>query len=360
MWTGTGSLPGPENQPTIGDVTDGWSTWFCRVALASLAFLLLVSPATDAVEGEPLSSRPLTPVRLILHWRHQAQFAGFYCAREAGLYAKEGLDVLIASGGPGRSSEESLLIGQSQFATFHLGSALKLRSQQIPVRLVAQTVNRSNLMIVAWKNSGMTRIEDLNGRKLSAWEGLLSAPVDALFRARRIRPKTVLPQFYSVQLFLKRAVDACMVMNFNELHRIYQAGVEPDELVVFDLGTLGFGFPEDGLYALDWYVRDNPKITSAMVRASLEGWKLAAADPETALDHVMKYVREDRVPANRAHMRWMLKTILPSIIPSSNSSFRFGELNRADFLRTVTLLEGEGLIKAPPQFESFVEGQRAP
>ena len=37
-------------------------------------------------------------------------------------------------------------------------------------------------------------------------------------------------------------------MNYNELHMLFQAGVDADEITVFSLKDYGFGFPEDGLY----------------------------------------------------------------------------------------------------------------
>lgn len=41
----------------------------------------------------------LEKISLRLQWLHQAQFAGFYVAKEKGFYRKEGLDVTINSGG---------------------------------------------------------------------------------------------------------------------------------------------------------------------------------------------------------------------------------------------------------------------
>jgi NitT/TauT family transport system substrate-binding protein len=40
-----------------------------------------------------------TSVRLVLQWKPQAQFAGYYAAVEKGFYAQRGLNVTIVPGG---------------------------------------------------------------------------------------------------------------------------------------------------------------------------------------------------------------------------------------------------------------------
>ena len=42
-----------------------------------------------------LSSETLEKVSLRLQWKHQFEFAGFYVAKEQGLYKKAGIDVEI-------------------------------------------------------------------------------------------------------------------------------------------------------------------------------------------------------------------------------------------------------------------------
>jgi NitT/TauT family transport system substrate-binding protein len=74
------------------------------LAVAALAGLAHAAVAQQA--------RPLTPVRIVMHWDHQAQFAGFYVAADKGFYEREGLDVTIVRGGPDVRSAEMLANGQ--------------------------------------------------------------------------------------------------------------------------------------------------------------------------------------------------------------------------------------------------------
>jgi NitT/TauT family transport system substrate-binding protein len=57
-----------------------------RLALSMFFFISLLLPACTSQEPE----KPNDRVTLQLKWVHQAQFAGFYMAREKGYYADEG------------------------------------------------------------------------------------------------------------------------------------------------------------------------------------------------------------------------------------------------------------------------------
>jgi NitT/TauT family transport system substrate-binding protein len=57
-----------------------------------LAIIAVVVVAGVADAQEKVSVR--------LKWLHQAQFAGYYVAKEKGFYKEEGLDVTINPGGP--------------------------------------------------------------------------------------------------------------------------------------------------------------------------------------------------------------------------------------------------------------------
>ncbi|MGH2475368.1 MAG: ABC transporter substrate-binding protein, partial [Candidatus Limnocylindrales bacterium] len=58
--------------------------------------------ASQPAASEPTASAPaeLTPVSLQLQWAPQAQFAGYFAAKDQGYFEAAGLDVTILDGGP--------------------------------------------------------------------------------------------------------------------------------------------------------------------------------------------------------------------------------------------------------------------
>ncbi len=322
-----------------------------RRILRSALIAVLLASMTEAGASKAGAGEPL-PVRLILQWTHQAQFAGCYVALEKGFYKARGLDVSLLPGGPGIAPATWLEEGKAEAGTIWLTDALVARDRGVPLVQLAQIVNRSNLMLVGWKNKGIRVLGDVEGRRVSLWGASLDAPFDGLFKARGLRVRRV-PQYDSINLFLQGGVDACSAMSYNEANRIYEAGVDPGEVTAFALRDLGFGLPEDGLYCLESYFKSHRPECEALAAATMDGWREAARDPEGALRLVMRYARSSHVPANEAHMRWMLGTILPSILPAPGDPWTPGHLSAEDYVRAAGLLKGQDLIRTAVPLNVF-------
>lgn len=295
------------------------------------------------------------PVRLQLQWSHQSQFAGYYVAFEKGFYREQGLEVTILAGGPAVEPADVLLRNEAEFASLWLSTALTRRDKGEHLVNAAQIVNASNLILLAWKGNGIAGPDDLSGRKISVWGGDFRVPYAAWLQYRQVEA-TLIPQYYSVNLFLRKGVDACAAMYYNEYHMLFQAGMNPDEVLPFFLRDDGFGFPEDGIYALSETVRKDPEMVRAFRDASLKGWEYAAHHQEETLDIVMKYVKEGNVQTNRPHMKWMLEKILVSIVPTERAAWEFGRLSRREYEKTAGMMLRQGMISHFDSFEEFVGG----
>ncbi|MBP2665257.1 MAG: transporter substrate-binding protein [Firmicutes bacterium] len=291
----------------------------------------------------------------MLQWSHQAQFAGYYVALEKGFYKDKGLDVSIVPGGPGLDAADFLIRGQVDFASLWLSAALARSEKDIPLVNLAQVVNSSNLVLMTWKKDNISTLSDLSGKKISVWGGDFRAPYAAWLQAMNARPELV-PQYYSVNLFLQQGVVACSAMYYNEVHMAYQTGIDMDELKLFFLRDDEFGFPEDGIYITRDALAKNPEQARNFREASLDGWKYAAENPDEALEIVMQYVIKDNVPTNRPHMKWMLEKILTSVIPGTQDAWAFGRLSRQDYSRTVQVMRQQGLLQQSPTYEDFTDG----
>lgn len=320
------------------------------------AFLVSLSTgnfgAIGNASGNNTSNVDGKPVTLILQWMPQAQFAGYYVALDKGIYREHGLNVRIIRGGPDRDGVEYLKKGEADFAILFLSGALAARNKDVPLVHLGQIVNQSNLMLIGWQDRGVTNAKSLNGRRISLWGGSFQADFQSFFAANTIHPQ-IIPQYYSVNLFLAKGVEVCSAMYYNEYHTLYQAGVDENELSTFFMKDFGCGFPEDGIYCLENTLESRSEESRAFAEASLAGWKYAAAHQEEALDIVMKYVQEANLPTNREHMRWMLEKILATIIPGEHASWKLGRLSREDYRRTVEMLRQYELIGDPPSYESL-------
>ncbi len=318
-----------------------------RICATLLLFLSNVFPSSAAAAGTGAALKKATFIPL---WSPQAQFAGYYTALDKGIYRRHGIDLTIIPGGPNRHTDRYLAEGKADFALLWLTTAIRDRAAGVGLVNIGQIVQKSSMMLVARKPGGIRTPADMNGRKVGLWGGPFAIPPRAFFKKYHLRVR-VIPQSYTVNLFLRGGIDVASAMWYNEYHTILNAGLNPDELTVFHLRDHVQNLPEDGLYTLEKTWRKDPSLVEAFRRASLEGWSYAFDHPEEALDIIIRYMRAAKIPANRMHQKWMLERMRDLITPADRATA--GRLSRDDYLATARILMGDGVIREIPGFGAF-------
>lgn len=292
----------------------------------------------------------------IPQWVPQAQFAGYYVAYEKGIYEKYGIDLQIVCGGPERQSSDYLKERKADFGTLWLATGIQMRDQGVGLVNIAQIMQRSALMLVAKKTSGIRSPQDMNGKKVGLWGDLFQVQPRAFFKKYKLDIKPI-RQSFSVNLFLRDGVDVASGMWYNEYHTILNSGLNSDELTTFFFHEHGLNFPEDGIYVLEETLDRDPDLCKAFQKASIEGWKYAFAHPQEALDIVMKNLKEAHIPATRVHQKWMLERMQDLVLLSDVPAAPMGVLLKEDYERVAKELMENGLIKKVPKFPSFYRGR---
>ena len=310
---------------------------------------MLLGPVISAIPQAGLATE-LKPLTFMPHWLPQAQFAGYYAAHEKGFYRKHGIDLTILRGGPGAPPAEMLLKNKVQVTSMFLSEALRQREKKVKLINIGQIVQRSGFILVAKKDSGITRPEDLNHKKVSLWENFRIQP-RAFFRKYGINV-TPVNQGATVNLFLRGGVDAASAMWYNEFHAILNAGLNEEELTTFFFDQHGLNFPEDGIYVLAEAYQKDPALYCKFVRATLEGWEYAFAHPEETLDVVMKHIHEAKAATNRVHQKWMLAR-MKDLMMSGEQRMPTGILDSKDYQMVARELQKGGMIKQIPPYSEF-------
>jgi len=318
-----------------------------RTVLASffLFFITFTLSAPPARAAEPAT------VSFIPQWQPQAQFAGYYVAYEKGFYRQHGLDVRIMRGGPDWPPSEMLARGRADFGTMMLTTGISQRALGEKLVNIAQIVQRSALMLVARKVSGINTPPDIDGKKVGLWGEDFQGQPRAFFRKHGLKVR-VIPQSATLNLFLRGGVEVASAMWYNEYHLILNAGVNPEELTTFMMADYGLNFPEDGIYCREDLAETHPERCRQFVGASLKGWQYAFEHPQEALDIVMQYVNAANLATDRVHQKWMLER-MRDIIQPPGSDARRGVLLEADYRRVAEELKLNGLIKQIPTFSRF-------
>ena len=318
-------------------------------SLPLIICLLIFSFGANSADKDP---KPLAKVTFIPHWSPQAQFAGYYVALDKGIYEKYGLNVEIIEGGPDRSPCEFLKNGKADFASLWLSTGIRERAEGVEFVNIAQVMQKSALMLVAKRGNGITEPSDINNKKVGLWGPIFQIQPRAFFNKYNLKVE-IIPQAYSVNLFLRDGVDVASAMWYNEYHTIINSGYDPEELTTFFFYDHGLNFPEDGIYTLHKTYKKDPKLSRAFIQASLEGWKYAFSNPQEALDIILKYMEKAHIPANRVHQQWMLARMKDLILVDHDKPGCIGRLNPEDYHRVAKGLKKEGMIERIPDFNAF-------
>ncbi|MEZ5911737.1 MAG: ABC transporter substrate-binding protein [Paracoccaceae bacterium] len=290
-------------------------------------------------------------VTLQLKWVTQAQFAGYFVAKDKGFYDEEDLNVTILPGGPDIAPTQVVAGGGADVVIDWMPSALAAREKGLPLVNIAQPFKSSGMMLTCLKESGVAGPEDFKGKTLGVWFFGNEYPFLSWMATLGI-PTTggadgveVLKQGFNVDPLLQKQAACISTMTYNEYWQVIDAGISPDDLVTFKYQDEGVATMEDGLYVLEQNLAD-PAFEDKMVRfvrASMKGWKWAEENPD---DAAMIVLDNDETGAQtETHQKRMMGEIA-KLTAGSN-----GALDPADYERTVaTLLAGGSdpvISKAP-------------
>ena len=280
-------------------------------------------------------------VTLQLKWVTQAQFAGYYVALENGYYSDEDLNVTIKPGGPDIAPTQVLAGGGADVTVDWMPSALSAREKGLAMVNIAQPFKSSGMMLTCRKDAGVATTDDFAGKTLGVWFFGNEFPFLSWMSQLGISTDggedgvEVLKQGFNVDPILNGQAACVSTMTYNEYWQVIDAGLTPEDLVLFKYEEQGVATLEDGLYVLEENLAD-PAFEDKMVRfvrASMKGWKWAEENPEDAAMIVLDY--DETGAQAEAHQVRMMGEIA-KLTAGSN-----GALVEADFQRTVdSLLAG--------------------
>ena len=234
-------------------------------------------------------------VTLQLKWVAQAQFAGYFVAKDKGFYEEAGLDVEIKPGGPDIAPEQVIAGGGADVIVDWMGGALAAREKGVGLVNIAQPYKKAGMELVCPKDGPVQTEADFKGHTLGVWFYGNEYPFFAWMNKLGLSTEggadgvTVLKQSFDVQPLIQKQADCISVMTYNEYWQLIDAGYKPEDLIVFNYSAMGNDLLEDGLYAMEDKLAD-PAFKDKMVRfvtASMKGWEYAIANPDEAAGIVM-------------------------------------------------------------------------
>ncbi|MCC2335357.1 ABC transporter substrate-binding protein [Cellulomonas wangsupingiae] len=334
-------------------------------ALAAAGLVLAACSSTDeaAATGDGTAAAgDLTPVTLQLQWLTQAQFSGYYAAVDQGYYADEGLDVEILPSGGDVVPQDALAAGEVDYAIAWVPKVLGSIEQGADITHVAQVFERSATLQVAFADSGIETVADLEGRTVGSWGYGNEWELFAGLNQAGVEDFQLVTQAFDMLGLLSGDIDAAQAMTYNEYAQLLET-VDPDtgqlytpeDFTVIDWNDEGVAMLQDAVWADAGRLADDEQYretTVKFLKASLKGWVYARDNPQEAAE----IVTAAGSTLGTSHQLWMTNEVNKLLWPSTRG---VGVVDPAAWDRTVELATkthnetGATIITTPPPTTAY-------
>jgi NitT/TauT family transport system substrate-binding protein len=331
-----------------------------RGVAAALALLALVVAACSSSGGASSGTGELKPVKLQLQWFPQAQFCGYFAAKDKGYFKDQGLDVTILPGGVDIVPATVVAGGNAEFGISWVPKLLASRESGADVQVIGMPFQRSGTLQVAMKDKNITKPEDWKGQKVGTWGFGNEAELYAAMRKVGIDPTkpddvTIVPQDFTMTAFLNGEIDAAQAMIYNEYAQVLEAKnpatgelYKPEDMDVISMESAGTAMLQDAIFADESWLKEsgNEDTATKFLTAAYKGWQFCRDNPDEAVAIVL--AADAKLP--KGHQTWQLNEINGLIWPSPNG---IGTMDKAAFDRTAQVALDGAIIKALPDATAF-------
>ena len=245
------------------------------MAAAVVILAMVVQYSSEKTPERPLvqlSMRfPLPEVR--------APYGVWYAADEKGYYRDEGLKVAFNYGGKTTNPVSMVMSKTDQFGV--LGgpdTALVAVGKGAPLKILAIIHKDSNFpCLITLKKSGITKVEQLEGKKVGMYSGHISVDVlRNLFRRTGVTVQEIDVGFDYSQL-ISGSIDAQWAFTAAAAVELPEKGVEVNVISPADHGIITHGYT---IFARDDFINEHPDEVREYLAATFKGVSYMADHPE--------------------------------------------------------------------------------
>ncbi len=260
---------------------DRWLAW----TAALVAFVVFAADASAQ-----------TAVTFSLDFRALGRHAAWYVALDKGYYKQGGLDVTIIPSQGTAQAIQSVESGAAQFAFSDVAGLVAARANSAATaKMVAVIYQKAPYAIFSLRSgANLTKPEQLEGLEIASGAGSFTQKViEAFMSERGLKPASV--KFTNIDPSARVGMLASKNIKAIETFAMSKPGVVKavgeQEAQMFLLADHGLKLYSNGILVREAYLKSNPEQVRAFVKASLEGWRDALADPKAAAEIVAKHIR---------------------------------------------------------------------
>jgi ABC-type nitrate/sulfonate/bicarbonate transport system substrate-binding protein len=213
-----------------------------------------------------------------LSWIKNSEFAGEFIADDSGYFSDAGFSKVNLLAGP-VSTEELVATGKADFGLSNaISTGAAIANSDFPLKIVGTTYQKNPFSILSLSDQGDIKTpQDLIGKKIGVQDPNLSL-FNALLAANDIDPDDVeiVPNGFDIAPLEDGQIDGLVAYVTNESLLVKGDGYDTVDLPFADNGL---PFVAESVITTDDMIAKKPDVVKAFLKAEIQGWTDACADP---------------------------------------------------------------------------------
>ena len=257
-----------------------------RILGATALGLIAAAAATSAMAADKLT--------LQMNWTADSAHLGFAVAQVEGVYEKHDLEVELVEGRGSAVAAQLVATGQVDLGYADTGATLNVAAKGAPIKIISTIWKSGQFGIQYLADSGISRPDDLKGRKLAVSPGSAMMPLIPVFmKANGLGEDDVEIVTASESAFLgllnSGQVDAVSQTPENIVVPLAAQGIKAGNMYFYDNGV---PIASLSLVAREDTIAEKGDVLARFIQATAEGWKMAMADPDKAIADLLEVFPE--------------------------------------------------------------------
>jgi NitT/TauT family transport system substrate-binding protein len=277
-------------------------------------------------------------ITFLTSWFAQAEHGGFYQAQATGLYAKEGLEVTIKTGGPQINGMQLLVAGETDILMGYDIQVLKSVEQGLPVTTIGTSFQYDLQGMMT--HDDVKGLEDLKGKTILVATSGRATWWPWLKKKYGYTDEQAKPYTFNLQPFFADPNTAQQAYPSSEPFQALQKGEKAKFFLFAKDGYPPYGTTMVTTRAL---IDSKPDAVARFVKASLIGWKSYLADPAPG-NALIKAANDKMTDAQIAFAIAQMKE-LKVLDGGDAASLGLGIMTEARWKKTADYLVEAGLLK---------------
>jgi len=253
-------------------------------------------------------------VRFMLNWKRDGSNAEFFLAQERGYFKAEGLDVTLDAGEGSSAPIVRIASGAYEAGFGDINSMVQYNSlhPEKPELVVLCFYDKAPMAIITLKKSGITKPQDLVGKKVGAPQNDTAYQLFPAFAQKtgidmtKVTFENVVPPVRE-PLLAKGQLDAITGFDSTSFFALKALNVPASDVTILYYADYGLQLYSNSIIVSKAFADRAPKAVAGLVRAVTRGYLDSLKDPQAAIDALVKVEPLTDKALELDKMRWLLE-----------------------------------------------------